>query len=140
MHRLIVRQVKGAERFVVLHADGRSAEDEAAVPSPREWAVRAALEGKLSGELRWYLEDYLDYPFPPSTERAEAVETSLEGGGQAFTALFGAGSGRDFYSDAARAGLDQLHLQIISNDPGVGLALGGLAGSPGGTAGDRLSH
>ena len=57
MHRLIVRQVKGAERFVVSHADGRSAEDEATVASPRECSVRAGSEGKLSGELRWYLEE-----------------------------------------------------------------------------------
>ena len=121
MHRLIVRQVKGAERFVVSHADGRSAEDEATVASPVGWAVvRAGSEGKLSGELRWYLESFLDYPFPPQTTRAEAVEASLEAwGAQAFTALFGAGTGRDFYSDAARSGLEQLHLQIISNDASV---------------------
>jgi hypothetical protein len=31
MHRLLVRQVKGAGRFMVPHADGRSAEDEARV-------------------------------------------------------------------------------------------------------------
>jgi hypothetical protein len=121
MHRLIVRQVKGAERFVVSHADGRSADSEATVASPVGWAVvRAGSEGKLSGELRWYLESFLDYPFPPQTTRAEGVEASLEAwGAQAFTALFGAGTGRDFYSDAARSGLEQLHLQIISNDASV---------------------
>ena len=43
MHRLIVRQVKGAERFVVSLSNGRSAEDEATVASPREWSVRVAL-------------------------------------------------------------------------------------------------
>ena len=120
MHRLIVRQVKGAERFVVSQSDGRSAENETTVASPVGWAVRAGSEGKLSGELRWYLESFLDYPFHPQTTRAEAVEASLEAwGAQAFTALFGAGTARDFYSDAARAGLEQLHLQIISNDASV---------------------
>ena len=49
MHRLIVRQVKGAERFVVSLSDGRSAEDEATVASPVGWAIRAGW-GKLSGE------------------------------------------------------------------------------------------
>ena len=49
MHRLIVRQVKGAERFVVSLSDGRSAEDEARVASPVAWAMRAG-SGKLSGE------------------------------------------------------------------------------------------
>ena len=84
MHRLMVRQVKGADRFVVSHADGRSAEDEATVASPVGWAVvRAGSEGKLSGELRWYLESFLDYPFPPQTTRAEAVEASLEAWGGA---------------------------------------------------------
>jgi hypothetical protein len=86
------------------------------------WCARArrCSEGKLSGELRWYLESFLDYPFPPQTTRAEAVEASLEAwGAQAFAALFGAGTGRDFYSDAARSGLEQLHLQIISNDASV---------------------
>ncbi len=137
MHRLIIRQVKGAERFVVSLSDGRSTEDEATVASPVGWdVVRAGSEGKLCGELRWYLESFLDYPFYPNTTRAEAVEASLEDwGSQAFTALFGAGTGRDFYSDAARSGLERLQLQIISNDASVlAWPWEALRGSSGGTA------
>ena len=40
-------------------------------------------------------------------------------GERAFTALFGAGQGRDFYHDAYREGLENLDLRVASNDPGV---------------------
>jgi hypothetical protein len=50
MHRLIVRQVKGAERFVVSLCNGRSAEDGATLALPVGWAVRAGSERKLNGE------------------------------------------------------------------------------------------
>ena len=88
MHGLIVRQVRGRGVFVVSHADGRSAEDEATVASPVGRAVRTGSEGKLRGELRRYLESFLDYSFPPQTTRAEAVEASLEAwGAQALHSL-----------------------------------------------------
>jgi len=62
MHRLIVRQVKGAERFVVSQSDGRSAENETTVASPVGWAVRAGSEGKLSGECTGHQERGPDCP------------------------------------------------------------------------------
>ena len=44
----------------------------------------------LMRELRWYLEEFLDYPFPPETDRAERVLDALRRWGeQAFDALFG---------------------------------------------------
>jgi hypothetical protein len=48
---------------VVLLSDGRSAEDEATVASPVEWAVvRAGSEGKLSGESTGHQERGPDCP------------------------------------------------------------------------------
>ena len=43
----------------------------------------------LMSELQWYLESFLDYPFPPETEHAERVLKSLrDWGEQAFRKLF----------------------------------------------------
>ena len=39
--------------------------------------------------LRWYLEEFLEYPFPPETNKADAVLVALKSWGtQAFNALF----------------------------------------------------
>jgi hypothetical protein len=81
---------------------------------------RGRLDSNLSRELRWYLEEFLDYPFPPRTEVAERVQDALhKWGEQNFGALFHSGRGRDFYHDAYRAGLENLTLKIASDDPRV---------------------
>lgn len=74
----------------------------------------------LTVELRWYLEEFLDYPFPPRTEQAERVRTALQGWGRAaFAALFGGGHGRDWYVEAARGELNKVVLEVSSDDPRV---------------------
>src|ERR1017187_8298665 len=68
--------------------DGKSVEP-VAIPSPYEFPVEGQPDSNLMGELRWYLERFLDYPFPPETEHAAHVLDALRGWGtQAFTALF----------------------------------------------------
>jgi tetratricopeptide (TPR) repeat protein len=74
----------------------------------------------LMRELRWYLEVFLDYPFPPLTDRAERIQKSLElWGTEAFNALFGSrDSGRLF--DAATAHqYSSLHLEVSSDAPKI---------------------
>lgn len=74
----------------------------------------------LGDELRWYLENYLDYPFGPNQLRAERVTEELHAwGSEAFETLLGAGQARDYYRDATRNGHTELHLVIASDDARV---------------------
>jgi tetratricopeptide (TPR) repeat protein len=70
-------------------------------------------------ELQWYLETFLDYPFPPDTDRAERVLQALrDWGQQTFRSLFEDRSAQRMF-DAATTDYSSLHLQISSDDPGV---------------------
>ena len=83
-----------------------------AIPSPYEAPV-AGHPKPLMHELRWYLEQFLDYPFPPEVAHAEHVLEALkQWGRQAFNALF---DRRDagMWLDASDM------LQVRSDDPNV---------------------
>ena len=68
--------------------DGKSASP-VAVASPYEFPVEGRPDSNLMGELRWYLEQFLDYPFPPETTHAEHVLDALKAWGTAaFNTLF----------------------------------------------------
>ena len=98
-------------------SDGKSA-DPVSLADPSTTPVPNRPQSGLSTELRWYLERFLEYPFPPETDRAERVQIVLNDWGQEnFSALFGSGRGRDSYHDAERSGLEHLTLKIASNDP-----------------------
>ncbi len=85
---------------------------------PTGFPVAGAEVGDLRHELRWYLEQFLDYPFPPATERAKAAEDALKAWGrQAFDALFSAGRARDLYRDARGTDDKLLRLLILADDP-----------------------
>ncbi|WP_169249057.1 tetratricopeptide repeat protein [Candidatus Competibacter phosphatis] len=122
MPALIIRHVEASDppQFQVMRLKDGKTTTPAAIVSPAATPVKDLPNSNLSAELRWYLEEFLWYPFPPVTDRAEHVQDALRGWGeQAFTALFGAGSGRDFYHDAYRDGLENLDLRIASDHPGV---------------------
>ncbi|MDP2899069.1 MAG: CHAT domain-containing protein, partial [bacterium] len=92
--------------------DGKSA---APVPisSPYNFPVEGQPNSHLMRELRWYLEDFLDYPFPPETTHAEHVLDALKAwGAQAFNALFDRRDAGDWL-----AGSDIL--QVRSDDPHI---------------------
>src|ERR1019366_9526593 len=60
-----------------------------AIGSPYEFPVEAHPNSPLRRELRWYLEQFLDYPFHPETDHAEHVLDAVRAWGtQAFNALF----------------------------------------------------
>lgn len=122
MPTLIIRHVEASDppQFQVMRLKDGKTTFPVAIVSPASTPVKDLPDSNLSAELRWYLEEFLDYPFPPVTDRAEHVQDALRGWGeQAFTALFGAGPGRDFYHDAYREGLENLDLRIASDHPGV---------------------
>jgi len=97
---------------VTRRADGKSL---AAVTltSPYEFEVEGRAGSSLMKELRWYLEHFLDYPYPPETDRAEDVLAALKAwGSQCFNAIFDR-------RDADRWLAESNVLQIKSDDPVV---------------------
>ena len=122
MQNLIVRHVTDSDpaQFLVVRTRDGKMTDPAAVPSPYGFPVDGRPNSDLMRELRWYLEYFLDYPFPPSTNRAERVQAALQSWGQqAFEALFDSGKGVKWYYEATKNSLDNLHLDVSSDDPSV---------------------
>jgi tetratricopeptide (TPR) repeat protein len=115
MHTLRVQHVEGTNQFQVIRLkDGKQAEP-VDVPSPVAQLVGARANSSLMAELRWYLEHFLDYPFPPETEHAQEVQQALKAWGRAaFAALFGGGRGRDFLRRLTDAG-ETVCLQVASD-------------------------
>jgi tetratricopeptide (TPR) repeat protein len=104
---------------VVRQPDGKRG-DAVEVPSPITWRVDESSAHCLTGELRWYLERFLDYPFPPDTDRAERMRAALRLWGQdAFRRLFDSGQPAAWLSEAQRQGYAQLNLQIVGDSASV---------------------
>jgi tetratricopeptide (TPR) repeat protein len=120
---LIVQHVPGSEppAFSVVRPDpAQTAPKVALITPPQSFQTDKLANSTLPHELRWYLEQFLDYPFPPNTDRADRVLGVLEAWGtHAFEALFRAGKARDWYHDAVRDGAEHLQLRIIANEPAV---------------------
>ena len=119
---LVVHHQPGSDPplFQVVRQRDSKASQPTVVPSPFGFPVAGRPNSDLMRELQWYLETFLDYPFPPETDHAERVLKALrDWGEQAFQALFGdRAAGRMF--DAATANdYSRLHLQISSDDPQV---------------------
>lgn len=73
--------------FFVRFAGGRVT-DPRPISSPHEFPVKGRPNSDLMTELRWYLEHFLEYPFPPETDRALHILEAIEAWGQhAFSAL-----------------------------------------------------
>ena len=72
-------------------------------------------------ELRWYLEEYLDFPYGAERDRARQVERRMELWGEAlFSQLFLNDYGPEpgiFYQEAVVDGLDNCELCLQSDDP-----------------------
>jgi hypothetical protein len=84
-----------------------------AICSPSEFPVADQPNSNLMRELRWYLEGFLDYPFPPETGHAEHVLDALKGWGtQAFNALFDRGGAGEWLGGSGV-------IQVRSDDPNI---------------------
>ena len=122
MFTLTVRHVDDSDppQFEVARGrDGKTAKPVAVLP-PTGYPVHGRPDTDLIRELRWYLETFLDYPFPPATDRAGRVQDALEEWGRkAFDALFGSRQAGGFFDKATRDGYEQLQLQISSDDPRI---------------------
>jgi tetratricopeptide (TPR) repeat protein len=86
------------------------------VPSPVTFPVEGRKDA-LMGELQWYLERFLDYPFSPETEHAERILAALKDWGkQTFRALFTNPAAVRFFDASIGTAYFNLHLQIASDD------------------------
>jgi len=123
MNTLIIRHISGSEPasfYVSRQKDGKSTTEPAVIPSPVGFPVEKRPSTDLMNELRWYLEIFLDYPFPPLTDVADYVRDALRKWGEgAFDALFGDREGGRMFDNATGRGYEHLHLQISSDDPRV---------------------
>jgi len=73
-------------------------------------------------DLRWYLEDYLIFPYGAERDRANRVEESMQSWGEAlFRQIFDQKNTQDspwlFYHEAVREDLRHCELSIVSGDP-----------------------
>jgi tetratricopeptide (TPR) repeat protein len=120
--RLVIQHVANSDpaAFQVVRLDDGKTAGPICLPAPFGFPVEGRPDSHLMRELRWYLEDFLDYPFPPETDRAERVQRALRQWGQlAFDALFGSRATGRMFDAATSADYTQLHLQISSDEPGV---------------------
>lgn len=74
-----------------------------------------------AAELRWYLEDYLKFPYGIFPDNAAKIEQKLQHWGQhLFELVFRTTEkGREFFQEATRDGLDKCELGIISDNANV---------------------
>ncbi|HEY6250897.1 MAG TPA: tetratricopeptide repeat protein [Candidatus Angelobacter sp.] len=118
---LTIKHVAGSDpaSFLVVRQRDSKTSQPIAVVSPVGFPVEGRPNSDLMRELQWYLETFLDYPFPPETEHAERVLKALrDWGEQAFRALFEDRAAGRMFDDATRD-YSRLHLRISSDDPRV---------------------
>ncbi|NLX07529.1 MAG: tetratricopeptide repeat protein [Phycisphaerae bacterium] len=123
MATLVIQHIEASDppRFQIVRAgDDTKAVPAGDVPSPAAVAVPGWPDGGLAQPLQWYLENFLDYPFSPDTERAERVQTVLQDWGRAcFRGLFGGREAAVMLDHACGDGHENLVLQVASSDPQV---------------------
>ena len=85
-----------------------------------EGEFRCPLDEKALGDIRWYLEEYGQWPFGPFRDRAHGIEAQLEGYGRAlFDALFYAREPSRIYEHFLNQPADVRTLTIVSDAPRV---------------------
>ena len=76
---------------------------------------RNPLEPGDRAEITWYFQEYLEHPFGPARERAEAVENGFRNFGRLlFESVFRAGEARAVLDKAVEEGLGAYQLAIVS--------------------------
>src|SRR6476661_2341409 len=78
-------------------------------------------DSKVLADLRWYLEEYLRFPYGLEPENAKKIEQQLQAWGQQlFDLVFrSSDKAREFFQEATRAGLDKCEISIVSDNPAV---------------------
>jgi len=78
------------------------------------------MDERALADLRWYLEDYLDYPYGPFRDRGLRIEAMLDKWGEAlFQAIFSTAEARVLYDRLVESDDPERFLTIMSPDPRV---------------------
>jgi len=94
--------------------------NEATGESWAEGKFRSPLDDKALSDLRWYLEEYGQWPFGPFRDRAHEIESRLEGYGRAlFKALFYAPEAREIYRAFTMREAEVYTLTLVADAPRV---------------------
>jgi hypothetical protein len=122
MRTLIIRHMGDAHspyQFRVERLRDAKQGEAAILTAPDTLHVEGHPDSHLSHDLRWYLEQFLDYPFAPHTGVAERIQSALQDwGAQTFARLFTGPAGL-WYHKAYQAGLHNLTLKIASDHPRI---------------------
>ena len=121
MNTLIIRHIPESDppKFQISREDQKSSEPTQVV-SPFGFPVEGRPKSDLVRELRWYLEEFLDYPFSPNTDHAGNVLDALDAwGAEAFNDLFGDRVAGGMLDKATGKGYRNLRLQIMSDDAAI---------------------
>ncbi|XOF33270.1 MAG: tetratricopeptide repeat protein [Candidatus Electrothrix sp. YB6] len=108
-------------QFIVIRGGGSDLKTSAPVTltGPDQTRVPGRPSSNLQQDLRWYLEQFLELPTGAYPELAERVQDTLQQWGKScFEALFQK-QAYLWLQEARQKGLENLHLKISSDDPGV---------------------
>jgi hypothetical protein len=105
--------------FQVIRASNEKDAYLALPPSPVGFPVEGRPGRDLMQELQWYLETFLNYPYPPETDHADRVLRSLkQWAEQVFKCLSG-GTAITTDQSANKQDCTKLRLRISSDDPEI---------------------
>ena len=78
---------------------------------------KEVLPTSFQREIDWYFQEYLDNPFGPAIDRAQAVEATMQDLGRRLfqAAMQSSQEARDFYAEACAGGLSNYQLAIVSS-------------------------
>ncbi|CAK8721767.1 hypothetical protein GCAAIG_11405 [Candidatus Electronema halotolerans] len=109
----------GQPQFVVVRGSDLKSSDSVTLTGPDQTIVPGRPHSNLQQDLRWYLEQFLELPTGAYPELAERVQDTLQQWGQdCFESLFQK-QAYLWFEEARKAGLENLHLKISSDDPRV---------------------
>ena len=109
----------GSAMFEVIRSMDMKRTAAVALPDPAEFPVEGHPAKQFLPELRWYLEDYLQFPYGVYPQLAECVaKTMQDWGALIFNALF-TGHARDWYQDAKRQNFEGFRIKITSDSPEI---------------------
>ncbi len=124
MNTLIIRHIPGGEtpqfQLQQLGKCDSKATDPVNLSSPYKFPVLGIPNINLMNALRWYLEEFLKYPFSPNTERADRIQNSLQNWGiQVFDELFNNMEAASIYQKSIQEGFEKLCILISSDNSNV---------------------
>ncbi len=106
-------------QFIVMRGSDLKSSAPVTLIGPDQTVVAGRPTSNLQQDLRWYLENFLELPTGAYPDVAERVQDCLRDWGKScFEALFQK-QAYLWFQETRKEGLENLHLKISSDDPGV---------------------